>query len=249
MMRAELTQGQWARVMRRADEAKLEVWKLPDQPSVYRGEHLPVDSVSWCEAARFANLWTLVELEGVAPAYTVVTTEAGDSPYVLDGCEEGVEILWDHGSTGYRLPTEVEWEVAARGCQPGGRCSRERYVLGDQEADLLRVAWVALNSGWRPHPVATRAPNALGLYDMLGNVVEWTWDVYTPNPAKGLDPAVSSVPAGTVSRRVIRGGSWYDAPAVARAADRYGGNPWWRYGCQGFRVVRSVGPPPSGAGS
>ena len=122
-------------------------------------------------------------------------------------------------------------------------------MLGDQEADLLRAAWVALNSGWRPHPVATRAPNALGLYDMLGNVVEWTWDVYTPNPAKGLDPAVSSVPAGTASWRVIRGGSWGSTPAVARAADRGRLDPRWRYVYLGLRLVRSVGPSPSGSGS
>ena len=243
----ELTQAQWRAVMRAAEDKGLDALGLPDQPSVYRGGSLPVDSVSWCEAARFANLWSRVK--DLPPAYSVANPPKDKDRFGLPGCEGGVEILWDHASTGYRLPTEAEWEVAARGCQPPGRCPSERYVMGDEESDLLGVAWVSLNSGWRPHLVETRAPNALRLHDMLGNVWEWTWDVYTPDPAAGLDPAVAADPAGTAFRRVFRGGSGVDTPAGARAAVRDRNDPWRRGGDLGFRLVRSVGPSPSGSGS
>ena len=215
-------------------------------PSVFVGDPLPVEGVSWCEAARFANLRTLVEMEGVIPTYTVATTGAGDSPYALGGCEEGAEIRWDRDSTAWRLPTEAEWEVAARGGDVSGR-----WWTGDQEQAQLAAEWLAPNADWRTHAPCT-APGAsahpLGLCDMLGNVQEWTWDLYLETPPGGLDPTVSSVPSGTASWRVVRGGSWYYAPAVARAAHRLRDDPGWRSDNQGFRLVRSVGPPPSGSG-
>jgi formylglycine-generating enzyme required for sulfatase activity len=105
------------------------------------------------------------------------------------------------GGGPYRLPTEAEWEYAAR-----SRGKPERYSGGN---DLESVAWYAVNSGRRNHPVGTRAPNGLGLHDMSGNVWEWTkdWygdDYYARSPRQ--DPQGPSGPAAPDVDRVVRGG-------------------------------------------
>ena len=120
-----------------------------------------------------------------------------------------------------------------------------------EESDLLAAEWLGSNADWRTHAACT-APGAsahpLGLCDMLGNVQEWVWDLYLETPAGGPDPAVSVLPAGTASRRVERGSSWGDTPTGARAANRNKYDPRGRPEASGFRLVRSVGPSPNGAG-
>jgi formylglycine-generating enzyme required for sulfatase activity len=117
--------------------------------------------------------------------------------------------------TGGRLPSEAEWEYAAR----AGAATR--YPCGDEAACLSAVAWSEANAGWRPHPVARKQHDAFGLYDMLGNVAEWTQDFhhhdYTGGPTDG---AAWVSPAG--QHRVMRGGAWTDGPRELRASAR----PW-----------------------
>jgi len=140
------------------------------------------------------------------------------------------------GGVRYRLPTEAEWEFAARS---GGK--RERYAGGD---DIDRLAWYAENSGRRNHPVGTKAPNGLGLHDMSGNVWEWTadWfgdDYYARSPRD--NPPGPAGPAGPNVDRVIRGGCKTGEAASERTSRR-------SYGYQrtssdrgdkiGFRLVR-----------
>ena len=130
----------------------------------------------------------------------------------------------------YRLPTEVEWEYAARS---GGKS--EKYSGGN---DADSAAWYSSNSGSKTHPVGTKSPNGLGIYDMSGSVWEWVQDWYDEgyyrrsprNNPRGAD-------SGTI--RVLRGGSWANTPANLRASDRNGLDPSHRYADDGFRVVRT----------
>ncbi|MFZ2089004.1 MAG: SUMF1/EgtB/PvdO family nonheme iron enzyme [Desulfobaccales bacterium] len=134
-------------------------------------------------------------------------------------------------TTPYRLPTEAEWEYA---CRAGGTGS---YCFGDGEAELRRHAWYAHNSERSTHPVGRLKPNAWGLYDMHGNVYEWCRDWYgdyTPEPA--TDP--QGPQAGDY--RVLRGGSWDSEAGDLRSAYRHRLTPSYRYGHEGFRLVRGL---------
>jgi formylglycine-generating enzyme required for sulfatase activity len=126
--------------------------------------------------------------------------------------------------TTYRLPTEAEWEYA---CRAGSQT---------RSADLEVVAWYAENSEDRAHAVATRAPNAWGLFDMLGNVSEWTADVYSPYARVDEQPDPTGPETG--GTRVVRGGSFRSFPPALRCAARTGTPPSYQLPHVGFRVIR-----------
>ena len=125
----------------------------------------------------------------------------------------------------YRLPTEAEWEYAARAGTTGAR-----------HGELDSIAWSSGNSGRTTHPVGQKRANAWGLHDMLGNVWEWTADWYGDYPSGTVtDPRGSS----TGSRRVYRGGSWYAYAGYVRSANRTIYSPDARLYSIGFRLVRT----------
>jgi formylglycine-generating enzyme required for sulfatase activity len=124
------------------------------RPSTARGDRLPVECVSWWDAARFCNALSLHD--GFTPAYHFRTDDEGG---------DGVE--WDESADGYRLPTEAEWEHA---CRAG--------TAGPRYGDLDEIAWYRGNSHERIHDVGGKRPNAWGIHDMLGNAWDWCWDVY-----------------------------------------------------------------------
>jgi formylglycine-generating enzyme required for sulfatase activity len=163
-------------------------------PGAVRGARLPVEGVSWWDAVRYCN--ALSERDGRAPAYQV----------------RGEDIEWNTAADGYRLPTEAEWEHACRADTSG-----PRY------APLDDIAWYRGNSDGQIQDVGGKQPNAWGLYDMLGNVWEWCWDLY--------DPEVY----GTY--RVLRGGGWFDEPWSCRASVRRRSHPTLRIDDVGFRIV------------
>jgi len=129
----------------------------------------------------------------------------------------------------YRLPTEAEWEYVCRagaGDPPAGR------------AELEAVAWYADNSGEKTHPVGQKKPNAWGLHDLLGNVAEWTLDVYRPYPR--VDPATDPAGPPEGSTRVVRGGAWRSFPPAVRCAARTGTPESYQLSHLGLRVVQEI---------
>jgi formylglycine-generating enzyme required for sulfatase activity len=170
----------------------------------------PVEMVRWYDAVQFCN--ALSAISGLTPVYDTSTWTA------------------DFSKTGYRLPTEAQWEYV---CQAG---STTEYWWGPDTNGMGGRTWSYYNSGGTTQPVATKLANSYGLYDITGNVWQWCNDwygVYTAGAA--TDPTG----AATGTYRVVRGGSWHDSDGVYfRSADRaYYDLPDFRDNDNGFRVV------------
>ncbi len=180
----------------------------PDDEGWGRGNR-PVIHISWLDAAAYCN-WLSTAL-GLTPVYT----------FLPDG-RTGIS----RNAGGFRLPTEAQWEYAAR--------IKQDFPYSGS-ADLNEVAWYLNNSGNQTHPVAHKAPNALGLYDLTGNVREWCQDWYGPYPAGATaDP----VGAPTSKSRVLRGGHWGRNPEQQRTTYRNAAKPDYHDYGTGFRLAR-----------
>lgn len=149
-----------------------------------------------------------------------------------DDIQAFITDLNSQGSSTFRLPTEAEWEYAARS---GGQ--EEKYAGGD---DLGSLGWYWDNSGSRTHEVGTKAPNGLGIYDMSGNVWEWVSDWYKSD-YYAESPTYNPQGPDTGSYRVFRGGSWLSPAWGCRAANRVNDTPGYRSYGIGFRLALSPG--------
>ena len=134
------------------------------------------------------------------------------------------------GLRGYRLPTEAEWEYACRAGSEAG------YSFGEPAELLEKYGWFDRNSLGRSHPCGTLKPNDLGLFDVHGNVWQWTQDEYI-DKLKGSEYDRGELVTGA-SRRVYRSGSWSFDAGLSRAANRDGNSPVIRYYNLGFRLAR-----------
>lgn len=172
---------------------------MANNPSVFVGRCKPVDSVSWYQAIQFCN--ALSEACGLAKCYR------------LDLDAESVTRI--DSANGYRLPTDAEWEYACRADQGGV-----------QYGPIDDIAWYEGNSGGSTQDVGLKAKNNFGLFDMLGNVWEWCWDLY--------DPEVYGI------YRVFRGGGWADAERGCLASNRRRSHPTYQIDDLGFRLARSM---------
>jgi len=181
-------------------------------------DNFPVDHISWNDAVAFCNKLSL--LAGLTPCYS----------------GEGKETTCNFSANGYRLPTEAEWEYAARG---GKHNSPFEYSGSDTRDD---VAWYTSNNR-ETFEVAKKAPNALGLYDMSGNVWEWCWDLCKGHFSDYESITTEKDPTGIIpdkyDTRIIRGGS-------SEGGHKWHCTVWWRHfsdpndRAAGFRLVRSI---------
>ncbi|MDA3885875.1 MAG: SUMF1/EgtB/PvdO family nonheme iron enzyme [Candidatus Delongbacteria bacterium] len=210
------------------------------------GDEYPVNDINWYYILVYCNKRSI--LEGLEPCYTIyssttpedwgrIPTEM-DDPNIPDW--DAVVCNWE--ADGYRLPTEAEWEFAARG---GVHNTDDLEYSGcHEEADLTNYAWYSANSGNYSHPVATKLPNQLGIYDMSGNVGEWCWDTYDPDYYSDCydigtvyDPTGSS-DSGWVGSCILRSGAYSGDSYPCRVSYREILGHIDPYEYCGFRVVR-----------
>ncbi len=191
---------------------------MEDNPSRWKAPENPVEQVRWSDAVRFCNQRSIEA--GLMPCYDLDTWTC------------------DFSASGYRLPTEAQWEYAARAG------TQTPYMSGKDDATLADHAWFDRNAGGQPQPVAQKQPNAWGLYDMCGNLWQWCHDFY------GVDyydqsPAADPTGPKAGDTRVVRGGSWKSSADSCRAGYRYNEDPGYAdvcfgYDIYGFRCVRNM---------
>ncbi len=192
------------------------------------GPRLPVDRSNWLNAITFCNL--LSEKTGLEKVYQIEQEDVDiqnsswrqqEDPY------GSTKVIPHHNKGGFRLPTEAEWLYAAQ----GGNINHKLSPC------LEEIAWFDENSFRLPHPVGLKAPNILGIYDMLGNVMEWCWDGRDTSfyEMDYLDPTTNVYHDG----RIQKGGSWQRRRDECHAEHQFTSNRYAHYYQQGLRLVKT----------
>lgn len=218
--RYEVTQEKWQAVMGSNPASGYGV-----------GSNYPVYNVSWYAILKYCNLRSM--FEGLAPVYSISgstdPTNWGAVPTSNNATWNAATCNWS--ANGYRLPTEAEWEYAAR----GGSTTPDYIYSGSDDINL--VAWYSSNSGSTTHAVGLKQYNGLSLYDMSGNVWERCWDWYS---AYGGEGQINPTGPLTGSSRLVRGGYWSYNASSCRVSCRGGLEPYFGNSNYGFRLCRAI---------
>jgi formylglycine-generating enzyme required for sulfatase activity len=259
----EVTQEEWRTVIQWFNTALEQAGGLTDwvgdSPSYHEGcDSCPVERVNWYEAALFVNLISI--MSGLEPCYKLGDFVYFDGPgrgcmgpscdgFMMEGVQSRYPVV--AGCSGYRLPTEAEWEYVARAgtsvaFYPSQATTGEITDPGCAEPNLDPIAWYCGNSAPGPslplvtHQGGGKDPNGWGVYDMLGNVREWVWDRYRadyendyPSDPQGPDDGFN---------RMVRGGAFLSTSEDTRVAGRVDIPASERNRDLGFRLVRSLDP-------
>lgn len=222
-----VTQAQWEGLM-------------GNNPSFFQSgtnSERPVETVSWWDGIAYMNALSASENRELCYDVSGCTGTPGEPGYT---CASVTFVGLD--CEGYRLPTEAEWEYAARAGTTdstyAGFHSGEFTCSPNSYLSLSGIAWWCGNANQTTRPVGQKTPNTWGLYDMIGNVLEWNWDIYNVS-AYGMGTNIDPMGPPSGSSRSLRGCSWPDTPMSCRSAYRYGTGPEIRYNYVGIRPART----------
>lgn len=203
-------------------------------PSHHSGASKPVELTSWFDALIYCNKRSLQE--GLIPCYNYSNQGLDPYEWSVDNLSASA-FSFDFEANGYRLPTEMEWMFAAKGGTEQPATGYNLWPGTDNTEDLGDYAWGSFNAGFETHPVATKLPNQLYLYDMAGNVREWCWDLYDIYDS---DAQTNPIGPNAGYARITRGGDFGIDANSLNLTSRYPDHDYLNFLSIGFRSVRRM---------